>query len=70
MAEVDAESEAAQISRSRLFALAVASYVEQRRRARSIDQYIRSYAEYPESDEELEGTDAFLRTAWADDDRQ
>jgi len=69
LAEVDAERRVSNISRSRLFGLAAATYVEQRRRARAIDRYVRSYALHPETDEELEATDAFLRAAWAADDQ-
>jgi metal-responsive CopG/Arc/MetJ family transcriptional regulator len=68
LAEVDAESRATQISRSRLFAMAAASFVEERRRARAIDQYVRSYAEHPETDQEVEASEAFIRDAWAADD--
>lgn len=69
LAEVDAERKASNISRSRLFGMAAASYIEQIRRGRAIDQYIRSYSEYPETDDELEATEAFLRAAWAADDQ-
>ena len=69
LAEVDAERKASNISRSRLFGMAAASYIEQIRRRRAIDQYIRSYSEYPETDEELDATEAFLRAAWAADDQ-
>jgi metal-responsive CopG/Arc/MetJ family transcriptional regulator len=69
LAEVDAERKSTNISRSRLFGLAAASYLEQVRRGRAIEQYIRSYTEYPETDEELEATDAFLRAAWVADEQ-
>jgi metal-responsive CopG/Arc/MetJ family transcriptional regulator len=69
LAAVDAERKAAHVSRSRLFGMAAASYVEERRKARAIDRYVRSYTEYPETDEELESIDAFLRAAWAADER-
>jgi hypothetical protein len=46
-----------------------ADYLEQRRRARAIDDSVRSYAEHPETDEEVQATDAFLRAAWATDDQ-
>lgn len=69
LAEVDAESEVMQISRSRLFTVAATGYIEASRRARAVEQYVRSYKEYPETDDELEATDAFLRAAWAAGDR-
>jgi len=69
LAEVDAERTATNISRSRLFGMAAANYLEQVRRERAIEQYIRSYTQYPETDHELEATDAFLRAAWAADER-
>jgi metal-responsive CopG/Arc/MetJ family transcriptional regulator len=65
---VDAERRVAHVSRSRLFGIAAASYVEERRKARAVDKYVRSYAEHPETEEELESTDAFLRAAWAADE--
>lgn len=69
LAEVDAESRVANMTRSRLFGLAAASYVKQRRRSRAVDQYVHSYTEYPETDEEVAATDAFLRAAWAADEQ-
>lgn len=68
LAEVDAESKATHLSRSRLLGMAATSYLQEQRRKRAVEQYIRSYSEYPESDEELQATDAFLRNAWATDE--
>lgn len=67
LAEVDAESRESHVSRSRLFGIAAEKYLEQRRHARAAEEYVRSYAEHPETDEELESTDAFLRAAWSTD---
>jgi metal-responsive CopG/Arc/MetJ family transcriptional regulator len=69
LAAVDAESKAEHLSRSRLFGQAAASYLEERRRKRAVEQYVQSYAEHPETDEELQATDAFLRAAWVTDDQ-
>ena len=68
LAEVDAESTAAHLSRSRLFAMAAAAFLKERRRKQAVERYVRSYEEYPETDEELTGTEVFLREAWATDD--
>ena len=68
LAEVDAESKAAHVSRSRLLGMAASSYLQERRRKRAVEQYVRSYSEHPETDDELKATDAFLQDAWAADD--
>ncbi|MGH7881800.1 MAG: hypothetical protein ACREN8_02680 [Candidatus Dormibacteraceae bacterium] len=68
MAKIDAESRAMHLSRSRLLGMAAIDYLEDRHRKQAIEQYVRSYAEHPETDEELEVTDAFLREAWANDE--
>jgi metal-responsive CopG/Arc/MetJ family transcriptional regulator len=68
LAEVDAESKATHLSRSRLLGMAATSYLQERRRKRAVEQYVRSYSEHPESEEELQATDAFLRDAWATDE--
>ncbi|MBJ7608190.1 MAG: ribbon-helix-helix protein, CopG family [Candidatus Dormibacteraeota bacterium] len=61
LAAVDAESNAAGTSRSRVFGLAARTYLDRRRRQRDVDRYLASYRELPESDEEVAATDAFLR---------
>lgn len=66
LAAVDAASRAAHVSRSRLFGQAARSYLDRRRRQRDSDQYLASYRELPESDEEVAATDAFLAHAFAD----
>jgi metal-responsive CopG/Arc/MetJ family transcriptional regulator len=68
LAEVDAESKATHLSRSRLLGMAAASYLQERRRKRAVEQYVQSYSEHPETDDELKASDAFLRDAWATDD--
>ena len=68
LAEVDAESRASHLSRSRLLGMAASSYLQERRRKRAVEQYVRSYSEHPETDDELKATDAFLQDAWAADD--
>ena len=68
LAEVDAESKASHVSRSRLLGMAASSYLQERRRKRAVEQYVRSYSEHPETDDELKATDAFLQDAWAADD--
>jgi metal-responsive CopG/Arc/MetJ family transcriptional regulator len=68
LAEVDAESKVTHVSRSRLFGMAAASFLGERRMERAVEQYVRSYQEHPETDEELGATEAFLREAWATDD--
>ena len=69
LAEVDAESRASHVSRSRLFGMAAASFLREQQRKRAVEQYVRSYRDCPEADEELEATEAFLREAWAADDQ-
>ena len=39
-----------------------------RGQAQEIERYIRSYAEFPETDDEVAASDAFLRAAWMHDD--
>ncbi len=68
LARVDAESRATHLSRSRLFGMAAGRYLEEHRRKRAIEQYVLSYAEQPETDQELAATDAFLREVWTADD--
>ena len=53
------------VSRSRLFGQAARSYLDRRRRQRDVDQYLASYRELPESEEEVTATDAFLRRSFA-----
>jgi hypothetical protein len=50
--------------------VAAARYLQDRHRARAVDEYVRSYAEHPETDEELEATEALLRAAWSTDDQE
>jgi hypothetical protein len=41
--------------------MAAASFLGKRRKERAVEQYVRSYREHPETDEELRATEAFLR---------
>jgi hypothetical protein len=48
--------------------MAAVSYFRERRRKRAVEQYVWSYSEHPESDEELQATDAFLGDVRATDE--
>lgn len=67
LAAVDAESRATHVSRSRLFGQAARSYLDRRRRQRDTDEYVASYRDLPEGDDEVAVTDAYLRRAFADE---
>jgi len=65
LSAIDEESRVAGLSRSRMVAVAARHHLANLRRERQISAYVASYQEQPESADEVAGSEAFLRRAFA-----
>lgn len=58
---VDQASRGAGVTRSWLLAEAARSYLDEAERRRQVEAYVSSYAADPETEDEMQGTENFLR---------